>query len=160
MAEKTEKNPQGAGRPLFQIDWELVDELCRIQCTLREITEFLKCDKNTLHDATIREHGVEFSRYYEQKRGSGKVSLRRALWRRAVDDGDKTMLIWLSKNYLDMADRIDQRQATTVEGTVAVVPAMTREQAIRILQSRTDKALEVTASEGEKGNAEGREGAA
>lgn len=65
------------------INWDIVSEMCRIHCTEKEIADVLKTTRTTLLHACQREKGMDFKEYYEQFQGSGKVSLRRSLWRSA-----------------------------------------------------------------------------
>ena len=99
------------GRPKKKIDWEQFDRLCLIQCTLEEIASFFDCSADTIERAVKREHGVTFAEHFGQKRGKGKISLRRAMWTKAIE-GNPTMMIWLSKNYLGMTDKLEQEIRT------------------------------------------------
>jgi methylphosphotriester-DNA--protein-cysteine methyltransferase len=96
-------NPNG--RPCIEIDWKQVDTMCGIQCTGEEIAAVLGIDYDTLVNACKREKGVSFSEYFEQKRDAGKASLRRRMYTAAVTDGNPTMMIWLSKQYLGHKDK-------------------------------------------------------
>jgi hypothetical protein len=91
-------------RPLKEIDWEQVDEMCRIHCTGEEQAGILGIDYDTLNAACKRERGVGFSDYFKQKASGGKMSLRRRQFTAAMD-GNSTMLVWLGKNWLGQADQ-------------------------------------------------------
>ncbi len=92
------------GRPPALIDWDLVDKLCSIQCTGAEISSVLGIHYDTLAQHVKREFGMSFPEYHDQKKGDGRVSLRRRQWMLA-QEGNPTMLIWLGKQYLDQTDR-------------------------------------------------------
>ena len=94
------------GRPKKQIDYELVGKLAMIQCTHTEIAAILGISARTLN------RDAEYCRVYEEKKEGGKMSLRRRQWALA-ENGDKTMLIWLGKQYLGQKDQ----QATEVVDT-------------------------------------------
>ena len=94
-------------RPIKEIAWETVDGLCAIQCTGEEISSVLNINYDTLNRACKRVHGVSFTDYYKQKSQSGKVALRRAQFRLAVEDGNPTMMIWLGKQHLGQRDKSD-----------------------------------------------------
>ena len=99
------KPPKRAvGRPQKPIDWEQVDKLCAIQCTGEEIASFIGVNYDTLNNRCGEEKGVAFSEYFEQKRGMGKIALRRRQYQKAVG-GNTTMLIWLGKQYLGQKDQ-------------------------------------------------------
>ena len=102
MAETKKKT----GRPQFEIDWPKVDGMCAIHCTGEEIAGVLGCDYDTLVAAIKREHGLTFSEYFAQKSANGKVSLRRRQYSAAME-GDRTMQIWLGKQWLGQAEKQD-----------------------------------------------------
>jgi len=108
---KSEINPKGAGRPFTEINWKVVDRLCGKQCTLGEISEVLGVSEDTLERATEREHECKFADYFATKRKIGHYSLRSKQFDLAMR-GDKTMLIWLGKQYLDQRDKTEVRQDT------------------------------------------------
>ena len=105
----SEAKKRPVGRPLKEIDWGLVDNLCMIQCTGEEICSVLNIDYDTLNNHCNREFKVNFSDYYLRKKGRGKVSLRRAQWLTATEDRNPSLLIWLGKNVLDQTDRQDHK---------------------------------------------------
>lgn len=94
----------GAGRPFKEIDWEEFDKLCAIQCTQAELASWFDCCRDTIDAAVLREKGVPYQEYYAEKAGKGRVSLRRMQYQMALK-GDKTMLIWLGKQYLGQVER-------------------------------------------------------
>lgn len=47
---------------------------------------------------------MSFAEYSDQKRAKGKLSLRRKQFQLALS-GDRTMLIWLGKQYLGQVDK-------------------------------------------------------
>lgn len=92
------------GRPLVNIDWAKVDNMCKIQCTGEEIASVLDIHYDTLQNACKREKGMNFSEYLPQKALAGKASLRRSQWKLATG-GNSTMQIWLGKNLLGQTDK-------------------------------------------------------
>lgn len=86
-----------------QIDFDVVDSLCNIQCTGEEIASVLGVDYDTLNARIKEKYGILFSDYFELKRGAGKASLRRMQWK-AAEAGNNTMLVWLGKQYLGQRD--------------------------------------------------------
>lgn len=92
------------GRPKIEIDWNEFDKLCGIQCTLKEIASWFDCSPDTIENRCKSEKHLTFSDYWTQKAGTGKISLRRQQWQLAMK-GDKTMLIWLGKQYLEQSDK-------------------------------------------------------
>lgn len=93
------------GRPRKEIDKRLFENLCIIQCTLNEICSVLDCNNKTLETWCKREYGRNFSEVFSQIRSRGFVSLRRAMYRKAVEKGDTRMMIYLANNWLDMNEK-------------------------------------------------------
>jgi hypothetical protein len=106
MAKKGPPKGEG-GRPLKPIDWDLAERMAKIQCTALEISSILKINQDTLADRCKKDHGDTFSEWYKKHSEDGKSSLRRAMFKAAIG-GNVTMMIWLSKQYLGMRDRLDE----------------------------------------------------
>lgn len=99
------------GRPRIEIDWSEFDKLCRIQCTLEEIAGWFDCSVDTIENRVKEAHGITFSEYFAQKSTRGRSSLRRRQYTAAMR-GDRTMLIWLGKQWLGQADKSEHRSLT------------------------------------------------
>lgn len=93
------------GRPRIDINWTDFDKLCTLQCTQIEIANWFDCSVDTIERACLREHKIGFAEYYAQKRGKGRISLRRKQWE-VAHSGNVSMLIWLGKQYLGQADQV------------------------------------------------------
>ena len=102
-------------RPRKEINQKRFENLCGLQCTKDEICAFFDVTDKTLESWCRRTYKAGFSEVFSQKRGLGKISLRRSQWRLA--EKSATMAIWLGKQYLDQKDRIE----STVDGEVTVV---------------------------------------
>lgn len=94
-------------RPRIELNWTEIDKLCALQCTQEEIAQFCECSVDTLERASQREHEMSFAEYFEEKRGKGKIALRRQQWQVAMK-GNVSMLIWLGKQYLNQKDKIEE----------------------------------------------------
>lgn len=106
-------------RPRKEINWDDVDKLCGLQCTEEEIAQFLGISVDTLGRACQRDQKMSFAEYFGQKRGLGRVSLRRAQWQLA-QKGNPTMLIWLGKQYLNQRDRSSHEHSGPGGGPIPV----------------------------------------
>jgi hypothetical protein len=91
-------------RPKAEIDWEKVDSYLRAQCDGTAIASLFGIHPDTLYNACEAEHKTGFSAYAATKRGEGKELLRMKMYQSAMK-GDKTMQIWLSKQYLGFSDK-------------------------------------------------------
>lgn len=85
---------------------EQFPKLCAIFCTRKECAAVMGIDVKTL-DKLIAENFPETPTWedaFAYYSAPGKASLRRAQFQMALD-GDKTMLIFLGKNYLGQSDQ-------------------------------------------------------
>ena len=93
------------GRPRAEIDKKQFENLCGLQCTLEEICGWFGVTDKTLDSWCKRTYHASFSEVFKQKRGLGKISLRRSQWRLA--EKSATMAIWLGKQYLGQRDQVN-----------------------------------------------------
>jgi hypothetical protein len=99
------------GRPKKEIDWNVFENLCAIQCTLENIAGVLSVSGDYIEYKCKDKYRMSFSEVFKIKRQRGLISLRRKMYQVAMGDEDKdvapnvTMLIWLSKNWLDFKDK-------------------------------------------------------
>ena len=91
------------GRPRIEINWDEFDKLCELHCTLTEIAGFFDCSEDTIERRVKETHDINFAEYFRQKSSGGKISLRRKQYATAMA-GDKTMLIWLGRNWLKQTE--------------------------------------------------------
>lgn len=103
-AETKKPRKKRTGRPPAKIDFKIVEKLCTLQCTGDEIASFISVSYDTLQRRVVKVYKMSFADFIEQKRGAGKVSLRRVQFAKAIK-GDTTMLIWLGKQYLGQKDQ-------------------------------------------------------
>lgn len=96
---------EGAGRPRVDFDVETFEKLCSYQCTLVEIEDHMKLSQDTIERRCQEVYGKKFAEVYALKKGAGKLSLRRAQYKTALD-GNATMQIWLGKQLLGQQDKI------------------------------------------------------
>lgn len=93
-------------RPLTEIDKKQFENLCGLQCTKEEICGFFEVTDKTLENWCKRTYKAGFSEVFRQKRGKGKISLRRSQFRLAEKNAN--MAIWLGKQYLGQRDSVDE----------------------------------------------------
>lgn len=93
-------------RPRKEIDQKQFENLCGLQCTKEEICGWFDVTDKTLENWCKRTYRSGFSEVFRQKRGAGKISLRRSQWRLAEKNAN--MAIWLGKQYLDQKDIVEQ----------------------------------------------------
>lgn len=98
------------GRKPLDIAWGEFDKLCEIQCTIQELAAYFRCSEDALLKAVKRVKGVPFGVYFEQMKGSGRVSLRRKMFQTALK-GDRQLMVWLSKQHLKMAEKSEVKMS-------------------------------------------------
>lgn len=101
------------GRPRKEIDQKEFEKLCELQCTEDEICAWFDVTDKTLNSWCKRTYKANFSEVFAQKRGKGKIALRRYQFQQAKKSA--TMAIWLGKQYLGQTDQMKlQTQAIPV----------------------------------------------
>lgn len=90
------------GCPYKEINKDTFEKLCSIQCTQAEICAVLDVNHETLERWCERTYNKKFAIVYKEKRGVGKVSLRRMQFEMASNN--VTMAIWLGKQMLGQTD--------------------------------------------------------
>lgn len=103
------------GRPRKEIDQNLFENLCGIQCTEAEICVALECSEDTINRWCKRTYGATFADTYKSKCQRGKSSLRRMQFKLAAKNA--SMAIWLGKQYLGQRDEPEQ----VVESGVQII---------------------------------------
>lgn len=93
VEDKTETR----GRKKIELDVSVLSKLAEIQCNLKEMAYIMGCSVETLKR--------NYEDVIELGKANGKVALRRAQFRKAIDDGNPTMLIWLGKQVLGQSDQ-------------------------------------------------------
>ena len=92
------------GRPQKEIDQNLFEKLCGLQCTLAEIAGMFDCSEDTIERWCKRTYDEGFAETYKKHSAAGKLSLRRAQFRLA--EKSAAMAIFLGKNYLGQSDHV------------------------------------------------------
>jgi hypothetical protein len=103
-------------RPRKNIDREEFEKLCGLQCTQAEICDWFGVSDKPLNAWCKRTYHMSFSEVFRQKRGLGKISLRRAQFHLA--EKSATMAIFLGKQYLGQTD-VQEIKATVTENPFA-----------------------------------------
>lgn len=93
------------GRPPTPIDQHQFESLCGLQCTEEEICGWFGISVDTLERWCKDTYKKTFAEVFQEKRGAGKISLRRSQWRLA--EKSAAMAIFLGKQYLGQKDAID-----------------------------------------------------
>ena len=92
------------GRPKAEISQTEFEKLCAMQATEQEICDWFGVTDKTLSRWCGEVYGKTFSEVFRQKRGVGKISLRRTQFHLA--EKSPAMAIWLGKQYLGQKDEV------------------------------------------------------
>ena len=98
------KKPNSVGRPKIILDIEILKKLASIGCPTYEIASVLGVSARTLE-----RNYAEIIDIYREK---GKASLRKKMFDKAIKKDNTHMQIWLSKNYLNMKDKVETQNIT------------------------------------------------
>lgn len=94
MSEEKSKNK--GGRPKLELDEETIEKLAELHCNLKEIAFVMGCHKDTIKN--------NYQHIVDRGMAKGRMKLRRAMFRNAVEKDHAVMQIFLAKNLLGMAD--------------------------------------------------------
>lgn len=94
------------GRPNIEFDYEQFERLCEYHCTLNEIAGIMDVSEDTVERACKKKYKKTFAEVFRLKASKGKMSLRRTQYQMAMN-GSVPMAIWLGKNWLKQAERIE-----------------------------------------------------
>lgn len=93
-------------RPHKVVDLDAIEKLAAINCSVAEIGAVVGLDRRTLQR--------RYAALIEKGRETGKSSLKRKMWKIAMDNENVTMCIWLSKQMLGYTDKVEQKQHVNV----------------------------------------------
>lgn len=100
-------------RPRKEINQREFEKLCEIQCTRNEICGWFGVTDKTLSAWCRRTYKLDFSAVFAQKRGNGRISLRRMQMQLA--EKSAAMAIFLGKNYLGQKDTPEREEDRNIE---------------------------------------------
>lgn len=94
------------GRPKKEIDALEFEKLCALHCTLSDVAGWFNCSEDTVYRFCKENYNLTFAEAQRKHSAPAKVSLRRVMYEKAMG-GNVTMMIWLSKQYLGMTDKVE-----------------------------------------------------
>ena len=135
IKKKNPKNKGGRPRIVFTDDnWKEFENLCALQCTELEITEWFGIDDKTLTQLLQKKYDKSFSEVFKQKRTKGLISLRRRQFQ--MSETIPSLAIFLGKNYLGQSDRQIIEHSGSIENKIRNMNQETRENRIKELESK------------------------
>ena len=118
-AKKTSKKAGQArknsrGRPKKEFSFLVLEQLCRIHCTQKEICSFFRLNDKTLSARIKEEYGMIFYDYYKEFTDDGKTELRGMQWKSARTN--IAMQKWLGINILGQKNEINENNTESNRG--------------------------------------------
>ncbi len=110
MLKRQRKKSKPYESKVTKISKEEIENLARIHCTLEELQAYYRCGKDLLYKFCKLNYDMTVEEFLLTFRGTGKVSLRRQMWQKALK-GDWSAQKFLSKQHLGMAEKIDTTYA-------------------------------------------------
>ena len=107
---------QSIGRPKKELDKDIIAKLSQIGCTQEEI--------GSVVGISARQLQRRYADLVAENKNKGKASLRKKMWEKALK-GNEKLLIWLSKNELNMRDKIETQ--SIVEPLPLIIDAKAEE---------------------------------
>jgi len=126
------------GRKKLHIDWNIVDNLLKAQCDGATIARMIGMHPDTLYTRCEKKFKLNFTAYAQQKKMEGRELLRATQYDMAVIQKDKTMLVWLGKQYLGQKDRQDRttNDKDITEKTIIVTDSKAAENLQKLLDGK------------------------
>lgn len=89
--------PNKVGRKPKDISLEILIKLASMRCTRNEMAAFFDCAPITIDDHILRDTGMKFPTFFEKYSALGHISIRRALYQRALKGSDKLLALLCEK---------------------------------------------------------------
>ncbi len=93
------------GQGVINIDWEHVGDMLMAGATGVEAAAAIGVHENTLYGRCRTDLDMDFVAFRAEKYAKGNEALRRKQYEVAMQ-GEKTMLVWLGKQRLGQADKV------------------------------------------------------
>lgn len=97
--------PKGTGKPF---NWVLLDGLLKIGGRLKDCQDIMELSHDVIQRTIKREKGVGFTEYRDLKMSRMRTTLLQKQYETAMS-GNVVMLIWLGKQHLGQAEKIEQQ---------------------------------------------------
>jgi len=112
-------------RPKKEFDKTQFEKLCAMQASEREVCDWFGTTDKTLDAWCKRTYHAGYSEVAEQKRGVGRISIRRMQFKLA--ETSAAMAIFLGKNYLGQSDTGPVGKATEKDNNLAEIVKVSAE---------------------------------
>ncbi len=101
--------PKGTGgRPkIAEPDWDELERMLQVHNSGEDCAHILGISYSTLSRRVQEKYGFTFEELIKRNQQVGKTTLRKAMMN-AVTNGSVPMMIWLSKNWLNMRDNPEE----------------------------------------------------
>lgn len=118
----------------IKINWKEFDKLASYQCTQLEIADFFGIDISTLENACERNFGVKLSVLWDQKKGQGRLKLKKIQF--TLARSSPGMAIFLGKQMLGQTDEPADLQILSA----LQAAGLTTEEAVKLIREQASRA--------------------
>jgi hypothetical protein len=126
------------------IDPIQLGKLAELCCSIEEVAAYFRCSPTTIRYRLTRD---PLKTVWETGLARGRISLRRAQLQAAYS-GDRTMLIWLGKQLLGQAEKLEQEVKQDQRWVVELPPPMAPDDWVKAFGKPGDGAVDVTNGDG------------
>lgn len=95
----------------LNIDWDRVISYLEKQSPGSAIASMIGISGQCLYERCLEDNGITWSEFRKMHQQVGAERLRQKMYEQAMT-GDKTLMIFLAKNYLGMADKVEAKVET------------------------------------------------
>lgn len=103
-----------AQKDLTAKEWKTVDKLLMCHCSVTQAAHSIGISDDTLRRRIKEKYDCLPKEYKKLKAASGKANLKVKQYEEAMG-GDRSMLIWLGKQWLDQKEKSEIKQQNTNE---------------------------------------------
>lgn len=116
-----------------KLDWHLIDSLCGLEASEAYVAERVLVGEGrpvnkTSIESTVKylgrriraEHDMTYVQYCQKRMEHWRLTLKQKMRKTAVEDGNVTMQIFLSKQDLGYSDKVEEKRTEKSEQSVVV----------------------------------------
>ena len=103
-----------------KITRETLEALARLQCGLQEFACAFNVSTPLISNRIQELYDMTFTQFIDYYGAAGHTSLRRAMWAKAIR-GDVKMQIFLAKNHLGMAEKVENNFSNNGENPFKII---------------------------------------
>ncbi len=100
------------------IDWQKVKYYLQAQCSQIEIAAQLGISRDCLSDRCKKDNKISWEEYAQRHKSQGIANVKLKHYRKIMEEGDNTAMIFWEKNYAGMSDKMNHTITPDSEITI------------------------------------------